>query len=58
MDFSSVRIPKKKHAEKLHFVLCSKYGGAENSHNTKECAKWDSNGKLKSLWGDDSKYAG
>jgi len=57
-DSSSGRIPRKKRAEKRHCVLCSKYGGAEDTHNTKECAKWDSDGKLKSSWGDDSKSAG
>jgi hypothetical protein len=43
-------IPKKPCVEK-HCTLCQKHGGAQATHNTSECTKYEKDGTLKSSWG-------
>ena len=47
---SADRIPKKPRVEK-HCTLCQKHGGAQATHNTSECTKYEKDGTLKSSWG-------
>jgi hypothetical protein len=44
---STVRVPKKVHFEK-HCNLCKKHGGAYTTHNTRDCRRFEKNGKEKS----------
>jgi hypothetical protein len=44
---SMVRAPKKVHFEK-HYKLCKKHGGAHTMHNTRDCCKFEKDGKEKS----------
>ena len=43
------RIPKKVQT-KRHCVLCQKYGGHANSHNTSNCSKYEKDGTKKLGW--------
>ncbi|MFM8588488.1 MAG: hypothetical protein ACKOBX_09120, partial [Bacteroidota bacterium] len=43
------RNPKKQRVEK-HCNLCQKHGGAQNTHNTSECTKYEKDGTLKAEW--------
>ena len=43
------RIPKKVRTEK-HCVLCQKYGGAQSTHNTGDCSKYEKDGTEKPAW--------
>ena len=49
MSSSASRIPKKQRVEK-HCNLCQKHGGAQDTHNTNECTKYEKDGTLKSEW--------
>jgi hypothetical protein len=42
-----MRVPKKVHFEK-HCNLCKKRGGVYTTHNTRECHRFDKDGKEKS----------
>ena len=57
---SNDRIPKKKKTTEKHCVLCQKYGGRSDSHNTNDCNKYEKDGTLKSGWGkkSDTKASG
>jgi hypothetical protein len=44
---SMVRVPKKVHFEK-HCNLCKKHGGAYTMHNTRDCCRFEKDGKEKS----------
>jgi hypothetical protein len=44
---ATMRVPKKVHFEK-HCNLCKKHGGAYTTHNTRECRRFDKDGKEKS----------
>jgi hypothetical protein len=41
------RVPKKVHFEK-HCNLCKKHGGAYTTHNTRDCCRFEKDGKDKS----------
>ena len=43
----SDRIPKKSRKETKQCALCKKYGGAQNTHNTGDCRKYNSDGTPK-----------
>ena len=43
----SDQIPKKSHKEAKHYALCKKHGGAQNTHNTGNCKKYNSDGTPK-----------
>jgi hypothetical protein len=43
---SMVRVPKKIHFEKCN--LCMKHGGAYTTHNTRDCRRFEKDGKEKS----------
>ncbi len=43
----SDRIPKKSRKEAKQCALCKKHGGAQNTHNTGDCKKYNSDGTLK-----------
>ena len=47
---STDRIPKKTRFEK-HCTLCQKHGGAQSTHNTSDCTKYEKDGTLKAEWG-------
>ena len=49
MNSSASRIPKKQPIEK-HCNLCQKLGGAQDTHNTNKCTKYEKDGTLKSEW--------
>jgi hypothetical protein len=40
-------VPKKVHFEN-HCNLCKKYGGAYTTHNTRECCRYEKDGKERS----------
>jgi hypothetical protein len=44
---STARVPKKVHFEK-HCNLCKRHGGAYTKHNTKDCHRYEKDGKEKS----------
>ncbi len=44
---STVRVPKRVHFEK-HCNLCKKHGGAYTTHNTRDCRRFEKDGKEKS----------
>ncbi len=44
---STVRVPKKVRFEK-HCKLCKKHGGAHTTHNTRNCHRFENDGKEKS----------
>jgi hypothetical protein len=44
---SMARVPKKVHFEK-HCDLCKKHGGAYTTHNTRDCCRFEKDGKEKS----------
>ncbi len=44
---STVRVPKKVQFEK-HCKLCKKHGGAHNTHKTRDCHRFEKDGKDKS----------
>ncbi len=44
---STVRVPKKVRFEK-HCDLCKKHGGAYTTHNTRDCCRFEKDGKEKS----------
>ncbi len=44
---ATIRVPKKVHFEK-HCNLCKKHGGAYTMHNTRECCRFEKDGKEKS----------
>ncbi len=44
---STARVPKKVHFEK-NCNLCKKHGGAYTMHNTRDCHRFEKNGKEKS----------
>jgi hypothetical protein len=44
---STARVPKKVHFEK-HCNLCKKHGGAYTTHNTRDCCRFEKDGKEKS----------
>ncbi len=44
---STVRVPKKVCFEK-HCDLCNKHGGAYTTHNTRDCRRFEKDGKEKS----------
>lgn len=46
---SAARFPKKQRVEK-HCTLCQKHGGAQSTHNTSECTKYEKDGTLKTEW--------
>ena len=35
------QIPKKRHVDVKHCVLCKKHGGVHNIHNTTECCRYE-----------------
>ena len=41
------QIPKKSRKDAKHCTLCRKHGGAQNTHNTGNCKKYNSDGTLK-----------
>ncbi len=41
------RIPKKSRKDAKHCTLCRKHGGAQNTHNTGNCKKYNSDGAPK-----------
>ncbi len=43
----SDRIPKKSRKDAKHCALCKKHGGAQNTHNTGDCKKYNSDGTPK-----------
>ena len=43
----SDRIPKKFHKETKQCALCKKHGGAQNTHNTGDCKKYNLDGTPK-----------
>ena len=43
----SDRIPKKSRKEAKHCALCKKHGGAQNTHNTGDCRKYEKDGTPK-----------
>ena len=43
------RIPKKVRTER-HCILCQKYGGRADSHNTSNCSKYEKDGTKKPWW--------
>jgi hypothetical protein len=44
---STVQVPKKVRFEK-HCDLCKKHGGAHTMHNTRDCCRFEKDGKEKS----------
>jgi hypothetical protein len=44
---SMVRVPKKVHFEK-HYNLCKKHGGTYTMHNTRDCRRFEQDGREKS----------
>ncbi len=44
---STARVPKKVRFEK-HWDLCKKHGGAHTTHNTRDCCRFEKDGKEKS----------
>jgi hypothetical protein len=44
---STARVPKKDHFEK-HCNLCKKHGGTHTMHNTRDCCRFEKDGKEKS----------
>jgi hypothetical protein len=44
---STARVPKKVRFEK-HCDLCKKHGGAHTTHNTRDCCRFEKDGKEKS----------
>ncbi len=44
---SMTRVPKKINFEK-HCYLCKKHGGTFNTHNTRDCRRFEKDGKEKS----------
>jgi hypothetical protein len=44
---STVRVPKKVNFE-MHCNLCKKHGGAHTTHNTRDCCRFEKDGKEKS----------
>jgi hypothetical protein len=44
---STIRVPKKVHFEK-HCNLCKKHGGPYTTHNTRDCHRFEKDGKEKS----------
>jgi hypothetical protein len=44
---STARVPKKAHFEKI-YDLCKKHGGAYTTHNTRDCCRFEKDGKEKS----------
>jgi hypothetical protein len=44
---STARVPKRVHFKK-HCNLCKKHGGAYTTHNTRDCCRFDIDGKEKS----------
>jgi hypothetical protein len=44
---STIRVPKKVCFEK-HYQLCKKHGGAHTTHNTRDCCRFEKDGKEKS----------
>jgi hypothetical protein len=51
---STVRVPKKVCFEK-HCNLCKKHGGAYTTHNTRDCCRFEKDGKEKSDFRDAKK---
>jgi len=49
MSSNADRIPKKVRTER-HCVLCQKYGGRADSHNTSDCSKYEKDGTEKPGW--------
>lgn len=47
---SNNQIPEKKQKTEKHCILCQKYGGHSDLHNTSDCKKYDKDGTLKSGW--------
>ena len=47
LQCSTVRVPKKVCFEK-HCNLCKKHGGAYTTHNTRDCRRFEKDGKEKS----------
>ena len=47
----SERIPKKKHPETKHCVLCKKHGGTHSTQNRMDCRKYEKDGTLKKTFG-------
>jgi hypothetical protein len=43
----TARVPKKACTNKKHCNLCKKHGDAHTTHNTKDCRKYDKDGKEK-----------
>ena len=43
----SDRIPKKSRKDAKHCALCKKHGGTQNTHNTGDCKKYNSDGTPK-----------
>ena len=41
------RVPKKSRKEAKHCALCKKHGGTQNTHNTGDCKKYNSDGTPK-----------
>ena len=41
------RIPKKSRKDAKHCTLCKKHGGMQNTHNTGDCKKYNSDGTPK-----------
>jgi hypothetical protein len=41
----------RKPSVEKHCTLCQKHGGAQATHNTSECTKYEKDGALKSSWG-------
>ena len=46
VSFSN-QIPKKSHKDAKHCALCKKHGGAQNTHNTGDCKKFNLDGTPK-----------
>jgi hypothetical protein len=45
---ATIRVPKKVHITKKYCTLCKKHRGAFNTHNTRECCRFEKDGKEKS----------
>ena len=45
------KVARKKSQSKKYCSLCKKYGGAQETHNTNECSKYESDGKVKPNFG-------
>ncbi len=47
---STVRVPKKVRFEKFekHYELCKKHGSTHTTHNTRDCCRFEKDGKEKS----------